>query len=197
MTTIGAAIPSIPPRGSMLRRALGSCTRQHRMPDAISVVLDVNGQGAAATRNAAWQALRTDYVAFLDDDDEWLPNHLDALLAVALETDADMVFPWFEIVGGSDPFPQHFGLPWDPAVPRQTTITCLWKRSALEQIGGFPQPGEELDLDGHRVGEDFSAVLALNEAGGKIVHLPERSWIWHHHFLNTSGRADRWSRGAA
>lgn len=196
MTTVGVAIPSIPPRSSMLRRALGSCTRQHRMPDALSVVMDVDGHGAAHTRNLAWRALRTDWVAFLDDDDELLPHHLDALLACACAHDADMVFPWFEVQGGTDPFEGTFGQPWDRDEPRQTTITCLWRREALERIDGFPQPGDDVDHAGNRCGEDYAAVLRLNDAGGRIVHLPERTWIWHHHLANTSGLPERWKVSA-
>lgn len=193
MTTVGVAIPSIPPRASMLRRALDSTTRQHRMPDALSVVIDADGHGAAWTRNAAWRALSTDYVAFLDDDDEMLPHHLDALLACARETGADLVYPWFEVQGGTDPFPDHFGKAWNPAEPRQTTITCLWKRVALEDVGGFPEVvSARVDATGNRIGEDYSAVLRLNQMGGHIVHLPERTWIWHHHLTNTSGRPERW-----
>ena len=95
-------------------------------------------------------------------------------------------------------FPQHFGKPWDPANPRQTTICCLWKREALVKVDGFPEPTEEtVDADGNRMGEDFSAVARLNELGGRIVHVPERLFLWHHWCVdgrigNTSGRADHW-----
>lgn len=188
MTTVGVAIPSIPPRGQMLRRAIGSALRQTRLPDALSVIIDHNRDGATTTRNRAWRALDTDYVAFLDDDDELLPQHIEQLHTIAETTGADLVYPWFDVAGGTDPFPQHFNQPWDPNNPRQTTITCLWRRTALEAIDGFPTVPDRCDDHGNRIGEDFAAVVALNDKGGRIVHHPERTWIWHHHFANTSGR---------
>lgn len=192
MTTVGVAIPSIPPRRDMLARALTSVMLQERVPDQLAVSLDFERRGAAVNRNRAWRMLNTDYVAFLDDDDEFMPVHLKRCLEVAIGTDADMVYPWFHLPVGSDPF-AHFGLPWNPDDPVQTTIVCVWKRSALERIGGFPE--EELDgVDGHgnRNGEDHQAVLRLSETGGKIVHIPERTWIWHWHGANTSGLNTRW-----
>lgn len=190
--TVGIAIPSIPIRKGQLQTAFSSALMQTRPPAAISVALDVHHDGAAATRNRAWRALDTDYVAFLDDDDELCPHHVERLVECALANDADMVYPWFHIEGGGDPFPHHYGLPWDPERPRQTTITCLWRRDALEKIGGFPPHSREVMDDGHWLGEDYLAVLALNEAGGRIVHLPERTWIWHMHPGSTMGLPDRW-----
>lgn len=196
--TVGVAIPSIPPRRALLGRAIDSVLAQNRSADAISVVIDHAGQGAAATRNRAWRGLDTDWVAFLDDDDELEPEHVERLLACATENDADLVYPWFTVVGGDDPFPDHFGRPWDPANPVHTTITCLWRRDALEKIGGFPPYELTYDYEGHGIGEDFLAVRMLNEAGGRIVHLPERTWRWHHHrhggIGNTMGLPERWMR---
>jgi glycosyltransferase involved in cell wall biosynthesis len=171
---------------------------------ALSIAVDLDKQGAAITRNRAWRALSTDYVAFLDDDDEFLPMHIERCLATAEDTDADLVYPWFELPVGHSPFPDtHFTDPWNPDAPVQTTITCLWKRSALELIGGFPEEfADSVDGGGNRNGEDFLAVTALQAAGGKIVHLAERTWLWHWHgswitgvpgeIGNTSGLNTRW-----
>lgn len=194
MTTIGVAIPSIPPRAAMLSRALQSVLAQSRPADQIVVAVDQEHRGAAYTRNRAWWSLDTAWVAFLDDDDELNVDHLQRLIDHAEAADADLVYPWFDVVGGTDPFPHHFGVPWDPAEPHQTTITCLWRRSALEKVEGFPDAGdgELVDENGNRIGEDYLAVRRLNDLGGRIVHHPARTWRWHHHFANTSGRPDRW-----
>jgi len=193
MTTAGLAVPSIPPRTKMLRAALGSALRQTRPFDQISIAVDLDHRGAAVTRNRAWRALDTDYVFFLDDDDQLYPNHVEVLLNAAVEHEADMAFSWFDCTT-VDPFPPtHFTDPWDPANPRQTTITCCWRRDALEKIGGFPEEfDDDEDGGGNRAGEDYLAVLKLNE-WGKIVHLPERTWLWNHHGANTSGLASRWA----
>lgn len=193
MTSVTVAIPSIPPRAGMLAEALASVCAQTRPADRIAVGIDRMREGPARIRNALLSAVRTEYVAFLDDDDLLYPQHLERLLACAAETRADMVFPWFDVRGGTDPFPQHFGKPWDPAEPRQTTITMLVRAHTLREVGGFPVSGlDGTDATGNRAGEDFLAVCALNDAGAKIVHLPERTWIWRHHSANTSGLQSRW-----
>lgn len=190
--TVGVAIPSFPTRRPLLARALDSVWVQTRPVDAVSVALDHGRQGAPATRNTAWRGLQTEWVAFLDDDDELDDIHIEHLVDHAKATGADLVYPWFTVKGGGvDPFPHHFGRPWDPAHPHQTTVTCLWRRSALEAVGGFPQPEDCEDAEGNRVGEDYMAVLNVNAAGGKIAHLPERTWFWWHHRANTAGLAER------
>lgn len=191
---ITVAIPTIPPRTKLLRRAVGSVTRQTLPAAGISIAADLTGAGAGATRNRAWRGATTPWVAFLDDDDELLPHHLEALAAHQADTGADMVYSWFEIIGGSDPFPDgHFTDPWDPANPRQTTITFLVRRECLEALGGFFEVGEGAADDGlgNRAGEDYDLVLRLNDRY-RISHLAERTWRWHHHDSNTSGLAERW-----
>lgn len=193
--TIGVAIPTIPPRAAMLQRALASVLGQTLPADQISIAVDNRRRGASFTRNEAWQALDTDCVAFLDDDDEWYPNHLQVCHDALIESGADMVFPWFDVRGGTDPFPETFGQPFDPANPCQTTITCLWRRQALRDVGGFIDVPADADPDqgGHRRGEDMRAVERLVAQGGKALHVPVRTWAWHHHLANTSGLPERWA----
>lgn len=192
MTGVTVAIPAIAPRIDRLGQALTSVRAQTRLPDAILVEFDHDRQGPAVVRNRLLAKVATEWVAWLDDDDVLYPNHLERLLATAEETGADMVFPWFDVQGGTDPFPQHFGAPWDPADPHQTTITVLMRTETVRAAGGFEEPGDSVDGEGHRAGEDFRLVCTMNTAGAKIVHLPERTWLWNHWGGNTSGRPDRW-----
>lgn len=188
MTTISVVVPTIPPRARLLMRALASVAAQTRMPDEIIVTVDHDARGATWTRQHGLDQATGDWVAFLDDDDELLPLHLERLLEVAESSDADMVFPWFHVVGGRDPFPQHFGRQWNRTDPTQTTITFLVRRQAAIDCGGFLEPDDAgTDGDGHRAGEDFRFVCRLGEKH-RIVHLPERTWRYHHDSHNTSGR---------
>ena len=196
MTTVACCVPSIPPRRAMLARALVSVANQTRPADEIHVAVDHDRRGAAHTRNRTWRGARTDWIAFLDDDDEFHNNHLAACLWHAEETGADIVYPWFTVQGGSDPFPGQFGTPWDPDHPVQTTIVILIRRALLLDLDGYmEQPPESIGADGMRAGEDFDLVRRANAAGAKISHLPERTWTWNHHLGvagNTSGLPNRW-----
>ncbi len=46
--------------------------------------------------------MNTEWVAFLDDDDYFYPQHLEALANAAQDTGADMVYPWYDVDGGTD-----------------------------------------------------------------------------------------------
>lgn len=188
---ITVAIPTIPPRRSELRRAMASVMAQERSAAAVSLAVDLLRQGAPATRQRALEAVRTDWVAFLDDDDQLYPEHLALLAAAAQEHEADYVFSHPEVVGGTDPFPGHLGRAWDRDHPRQTTITVL-VRTELAQAVGFHEPEEGRLHEGQRFGEDFAFTLECNRLGAAIVHVPRRTWVWTHHPHNTSGQKDRW-----
>jgi glycosyltransferase involved in cell wall biosynthesis len=209
--TITVAIPSIPPREGYLRRALRSVEAQTLQPNHVSVVVDVQGNGASDTRNKAWQAYDTEWVAFLDDDDELDPNHLEHLLDVAHQTGADVVYPWHRIVGShGQPMPDYLGargVPFDPTglfggdpatigaddfdsndtgpAHNWIPVTVLARRSFVARAGGFWAPPGECC-------EDWRLWRRMVKLGAHFVHTPEITWTWHWHGRNTEGRASRW-----
>lgn len=200
---IGVIIPSIPPRKAFLLRALSSVGRQTLPADDISVAIDVEQQGAPATRQRALDGTdpAMQWIAPLDDDDEFLPFHLEALHEHALETGADYVYSWYELIapngmsyGDRDPVfpPGHFTNPFNPTEPVETTITILIRRELLAAVGyeAIHRPTEY--AKGASTGEDRNLTLRCIEAGATISHLVRRTWRWHHHGRNTSGRPDRW-----
>ena len=190
--TIAVIIPTIPERANLLTRAIASVTAQTLQPDEICIAVARPGEGAPSTRTRALNMATSEWVAFLDDDDEFEPHHLAACARHAEETGADLVFPYFTVVGGTDPFPHHFGKEWDPDGPHQTTVVTFARREAVLAVGGFlgPLTGTEAP-DGNRHGEDYEMILRLNAAGYRIEHLAERTWRWWHHAANTSGLPER------
>jgi glycosyltransferase involved in cell wall biosynthesis len=80
---ITVVIPSIPSRAKMLDRALASVKAQTLRPERVVVEFDDDRLGAAATRQRGLEKVTTPWVAFLDDDDEFLPGHLYALFWTA------------------------------------------------------------------------------------------------------------------
>lgn len=187
MTTVGVAIPTIPKRSSLLQRALASVYRQTHPVDHISVAVDLGRQGAGATRNRAKNALSTDYVAFLDDDDEFLPHHIENLLGHIEYHNADVAFSWFDVVGGTDPFPKNRWIEFDPATPHSFGITAL-VRTEVAQSLDFEPPSTKLKVGG----EDWKWWTELARRGAKFVNTSDITWRWHHDSGNTAGRPDRW-----
>src|SRR5882757_3009687 len=188
---ITVVIPTVAPRSNMLREALRSVADQTLVPDVIIVQKDTERVGAAANRQAGTDRVDTELVGFLDDDDTLHPQHLEHLRDLLVAENADLVFPWFEVQGGTDPLPECFGRNWQDYVnahgPYQIPVTFLARTEAIRAAGGWAPHSDFA----HASGEDWLLTLHLVEQGAKIVHLAERTWIWRHHGQNSSGLAAR------
>lgn len=188
---ITVVIPTIPPRPKCLFQAQWSAMNNTLPPDGFSIAFDNDRRGADVTRNRALMSVNakeSPWVAFLDDDDEFHPDHLEKLYKHAQETGADFVYSWFEMIGGRDPFPEtHYLNEFDPDNPIETTITTL-VRTELAQSVGFRRIEERK----HNTGEDFNFVLGCIKAGGVIKHLVDKTWNYNVHGHNTSGLPRNW-----
>jgi len=188
---VSVVIPYHPARADngMLYRAVDSVGRQ-TVRHTLHTVEDADGQGAAATRQRGLEAVSTEWVAFLDSDDEMDPTHLEQLLACARATGADYVYSHYRVAGGTDPRPWMLGRSWSNEDPQQTTITVL-VRTDLAQSVGFRTEGDLRSPHRRYAGEDWAFTLGCLAAGARIVHHPHITWTWHHHGQNTSGLPGR------
>lgn len=190
---VTAVIPSIPPRtATHLPRALASVMRQTRAVDAVSVHVDHDRLGSAVNRTRALEQVRTEWSALLDDDDEWLPDHVALLWRHAQETQADLVYPWFTVPGGFDPWPHREGQPFDREALRSENyipITVLVRTELLLDAGGFTSKDP---TNPDTLTDDWGTWERLLDAGARFEHLSRRTWVWHWHGANTSGMPNRW-----
>ena len=186
---ITACISTIPPRGGLLLRALASVSAQTVLPDAVAIAIDHDHDGVWVTRARSVVMADTRWVAFLDDDDEWLPQHCQRLLACQAETGADLVYSCFESVPLGWQELGICGPPFDPERPPATvTITVLVDRQLASTVKlGPPDPGWRNALDDQLL---LQGALAL---GAKVVHLPEVTWRYHMDGKHTSGQPHRWA----
>ncbi len=178
-------IPTIASRLELLHRALVSVEAQTYRAASVIVEPDLDGLGAALTRNRALERVKTPLVAFLDDDDELYPEHLQRCVWYACARGADLVYPGYDVEGGVDEV-NMFGVVFDPALLRQRNfipVTVVARTEAVRAAGGFqPHP----DSNGKPC-EDWGLWLAMAEQGCDIAHLAEKTWRWHVHDGQTAG----------
>jgi glycosyltransferase involved in cell wall biosynthesis len=186
---VTVCIPTVTMRRDWLCRAVMSIVTQTHPKVTIAVAEDVDPrQGAWWTRNQAAQKANTTWIGFLDDDDELYPHHVERLLDLA-EDKYDMVWGWFDVIGGTDPFPMHRGRQFDRNQPHIVPITYLIKRELFLDTRGF-LPDET--RWGSWESQDMAVVLdAYDKSGGRLQATDEVTWKWYHHGWNTSGLPER------
>ena len=196
---VTVVIPTIPPRMSVLRRALESIENQTVQVESVIIEVDKNKEGAEINRNRALDKSKSLYTAFLDDDDEFYPDHVELLYNHAVKTDADLVFSFPQHLIG-DEVPQEapdwmrFGVPFDEVELRKGNyipVTTLVKTELAKKARFKTSPGVPY--------EDWGFLLNMLDLGAKFEHLPERTWKYYNWGVgkpglpgNTAGLADRW-----
>ena len=181
---------------TLLPRALESVSLQTHPVDVVTIATDLHREGAGPTRNRALQTVRTDWVAFLDSDDEWETFHVEELMRWAANTGADVVYPECMVVHAelgaiprTHPAWDEWGRPgklFDAELLRKKSyipVTSLVRADLARQCSFVPPGGSHYD--------DWGFYLDLLNLGAKFVHLPMITWTWHHGPHNTSGQPDR------
>jgi hypothetical protein len=121
--------------------------------------------------NHGFALSRGRYVAFLNHDDIWFPDHLERALAFIEKTGADLVFPLpinYDRHGRFGCYAVNEELRYDPSFVLPTSFWLL-RRSLIDDIGGWrramdtfaPMPSQELIARAWRAGKTLRGFPAV------------------------------------
>lgn len=174
----------------------------HISDPRLRVVLLPTPRGGSAARNAGVRAARSEWIAFLDDDDEWLPKKIERQMRAMRGT-----FVWFPVIScrliAQSPAMSRV-LPPRLYESPQPVADYLFCRSSLGDPGGLMQTSTLLaprDLllavpfsDGLTMHQDWDWLIRVaTYEGVAITMLPEPLSLWRvDDERRTVGRTTNW-----
>ena len=172
------------PPGSPSREALGRLLETYKADPRVRAVINQKNLGGSEARNEGVKAARGEYLAFLDDDDEFLPGKIEAQLGMMLKDDLDMTFSDYKLVDDSGRVMDYREFSDIPAFDQESlfkyhmlrhmtaTTTFVYRAEALKKIGGFQKAA---------TGQEYYLMMRTIEQGLKIGYLPGEHSIAHYH----------------
>lgn len=150
----------------------------------INYIKHSHNRNGAAARNTGINAAKGEYIAFLDDDDEWLPEKLDKqLLYIKEHPEHDCVYCLARHGDKPEPTIPYEGNAIVPMLTNRTkmyTPTLLFTKRSLSTIGGFNEGfvrHQDYELlvkffeNGYTIGCKKEILVIIHSAGGNNLSI--------------------------
>jgi glycosyltransferase involved in cell wall biosynthesis len=154
----------------------GTVTMAQASGAPVRVVRQTRG-GPAAARNLGLSAARGDFIAFIDQDDLWIPEKL-AVQMAAFDADPALDVCVGHIQRFHDAAAGSVRVMLDDPVPAYLSITMLAKRAAFDRVGGF-----DTSL---AFSDSADWFFRARDAGVNVLLLPNLLTLHREHDANMS-----------
>lgn len=145
--------------GAIGKRAVASIQKQTRPPDRWEWP---HGITLAETRNFGAKCLNTDWIIFLDADDELDPNYIEAMLAGSGDIRRPSTLGIYE--DGSEEESPSMIPRKDIRIANYIVIGAMCRREQFMSVGGFKE---------YPMLEDFDLWRRMVANGAEVVEVPE------------------------
>lgn len=140
----------------------------HQYPYSLHFMGLLPQQGAATARNVGLHFARGHYIALLDDDDEWLPNHLAKTIPLCEQTQG-IVYTDAELYHVQEGWHRPFRFAYQPSMLTKTSpvipSTMVALRQTFSEVGFF-----DTQIPAY---SDWDWVLRASLKGLPITRIPE------------------------
>lgn len=152
--------------------------------DKVHLFKNEKNLGGSLTRNRGIEESKGEYISFLDDDDAYLPHRVEQMLNFMVKNNSDMAFTNLLMKNNKEKvvdFRDHsdieatdndYLLRYQLTKNISGTSSFMFKKSALEKIGGFKDA---------KMGQDFHIVMRAIQGGLKIDYFNSNSVIIYKH----------------
>lgn len=129
---------------------------------------DILAEGAGAIRNQIIENLPNEinWLAFLDDDDIMLPNHLECLINA--RHDSDIIYSDCQTIGHYKTWTPKALEPKELFIQNYIPVTVLIRRSFFEKMNGFNPV----------FCEDWDLWRRSYLQGGRFTYVPKVTWLY-------------------
>jgi glycosyltransferase involved in cell wall biosynthesis len=127
----------------------------------------VNG-GPSVARNTAWNVATSEFIAFLDADDQWHPQKLELQLGVMLDNRTCVMSFHDHLFGSSEQFEN---LPFTPITSQATLRNYLLRNRSATPTVMLRTTITERFLNTKRYAEDYLLWLTITASHGSALYI--------------------------